>query len=472
MLIYNFGYAMELIQDDLVKMMFWVRVQNLGIHLIGPSWLLFVLSLSGNERWIKPNRVAILYAMAFPFLITSQTLGGANLFHTNPRVNFSGGFPTFDYDRTWLNYLALAYYSLCIFSSIVLFTQMFFRFPHSFRSQIAIFGVASLLPWIGGSLYIFEITPANIDTTPLTLTLSLLIFLVGFYHFGMLDVLPLARDIIFEGMSEAALVLDHQNRILDFNTRLGRIFKEIKLSDVGTSAKELFKEYPALVRFMDDEVGEKMEFSITTENKESFYEAKRSNLFRVGHANAIGKAIILHDITPLKELMKKLEVLATIDSLTQIYNRYSFQELAEAEIYRVERYGGELSLIILDLDHFKLINDQYGHPAGDATLVHVAQLCRRLSRQSDLIARLGGEEFAILLPETSLLDAICAAEKLRAALEQTPVEYEGQRFSVTASFGVSSWKPPERSTFLDLLKAADRALYVAKQDGRNQVWAK
>ncbi|MCX8062668.1 MAG: GGDEF domain-containing protein, partial [Anaerolineales bacterium] len=129
------------------------------------------------------------------------------------------------------------------------------------------------------------------------------------------------------------------------------------------------------------------------------------------------------------------------------------------------------SLIIFDLDNFKRVNDLYGHAAGDAALVHIGQLCRRLTRQSDIIARLGGEEFAVLLPETPLQAAICVAEKLRVAFEQNPVEYEGQRFTVTASFGVSSYKFSERSGFEALLNAADRALYRAKEAGRNRVWA-
>lgn len=218
--IYSLGYAMELLQDTLAEMMFWVRFEHWGIQLLAPTWLLFVITLSGNERWITPARVAVLYGIAILFLISSQTLGGANLFHANPRVDTSGNFPTFQYDRTGINYLALAFYSLCIFFSIVLFTQQYFRLPAPFRAQIIISWIALILPWIGGTLYIMEVTPHYLDTTPLTLSISILIFTLGFFRFGTLDIVPLARDVIFEGMSEAALVLDHQNRVLDFNPRL------------------------------------------------------------------------------------------------------------------------------------------------------------------------------------------------------------------------------------------------------------
>lgn len=471
LLIYNLGYAIELLQDTLFEMMFWVRFENWGIQLLAPTWLLFVLSLSGNERWITSKRAAILYGIAISLLITSQTLGGANLFHLNPRVDTSGGFPTFQYDRTWINYLALAYYSLCIFSSIVLFTQMLFRLPSPFRSQIIIFGIASLLPWVGGTLYILEITPHYLDTTPFTLTLSILIFTVGFFRFGTLDIVPLARDLIFEGMSDAALVLDYQNRVLDFNPRLKEILPEANTTIIGKPAKAVFQLYPTLVEMIVSDSVEPIEFAVTNREGQFTYQAKQSPLYKIGQLHPIGKIIMLHDITPLKELMKKLEILATTDSLTQLCNRHHFQELARLELYRVERYGGDLSLITFDLDNFKTVNDRYGHAAGDATLIHIAQLCRRLTRQSDIVARLGGEEFAILLPQTPLRAAICSAEKLRLAFEQHAVEYEGQSFTVTASFGVSSRSLPERGSYDELLRAADRALYRAKEAGRNRVWA-
>lgn len=471
LLIYNLGYAMELLQDDLDRMMFWVRFEHWGIQLLGPTWLMFVLILSGNEHLITPRRVALLYGMAVPFLVTSQTLGGANLFHQNPRIDSSGGFPTFQYDRTLINYLALIYYSLCILAGIVLFTQMYFRSSPSFRPQIGIFWIASFLPWVGGALYILELTPHFIDTTPLTLTISISIFILGFFRFGTLDIIPLARDRIFEGMNEAALVLDYQNRVLDLNPALRQILPEAKSTVIGKPVQEVFQAYPTFVEMIESERIGPVEFSITNGESQLTYQTRLSPLYKKGQTEPIGKVIILHDITPMKELMRKLEILATTDGLTQLCNRHHFQELAQLEFYRVERYGGELSLITFDLDHFKVVNDRYGHAAGDATLVHIAQLCKRLTRQSDIVARLGGEEFAILLPQTSLQSAICSAEKLRLAFEQNPVEFEGGRFIVTASFGVSNRKLPERGNFADLLRAADRALYRAKEAGRNQVWA-
>ncbi|MCS6908944.1 MAG: diguanylate cyclase [Anaerolineales bacterium] len=469
--IYNFGYAMELLQSSLDGMMFWLRFEHWGIQWLGPTWLLFVLALSGNERWITLARGTVLYGIAAFFLATTQTLGGSNLFHQNPRLNTGGDFPTFTYDRTWVTYLALSYYSLCVFLTLFLFTRTFLRLPSPFHAQVVLFWIVSLLPWLGGGLYVLGVTPHSIDPTPLTLTVSLLLFTLGIFRFGTLDLIPLARDVIFEGMSEAALVLDHKNRVLDFNLRLKAIVKEATPGIIGRPVQEVLQDHPALVEMIEKDLAGSVEFSVTDENRLFTYEAKQSPLYKIGQSQSVGKILILHDITPLKELVRKLEVLATTDSLTQLYNRRYFRELALLEFSRAERYGEELSLMIFDLDHFKLVNDRYGHGAGDAALVQVAQLCRRLTRQSDILARVGGEEFAALLPETSLQAAIQVAERLRVAFEQNPIEYEGKRFFVTASFGVSHRCLPERGDLEQLFSAADRALFQAKEAGRNRVWA-
>lgn len=164
------------------------------------------------------------------------------------------------------------------------------------------------------------------------------------------------------------------------------------------------------------------------------------------------------------------ERVARSDPLTALNNRRAFFELAERDLRRSLRYEFSVALILLDLDHFKAINDEHGHPAGDAVLVHLADTLIRTMREVDVIGRLGGEEFAILMPDTSLEAALQAAERLRQAIELQSVEYEARRVAITASFGVSVYLG-ETDTVHDLFTRADRALYLAKRLGRNRVEA-
>lgn len=168
----------------------------------------------------------------------------------------------------------------------------------------------------------------------------------------------------------------------------------------------------------------------------------------------------------LQAANRELERLATLDHLTGCANRRHFYELAEAELARSRRYGRSMGLLIMDVDHFKAINDRFGHAAGDAVLRTLAEALREALRELDVLGRIGGEEFAVLLPETPRHEAISIAERLRRSLGALRIEYEGNELGLTASFGVTAREPGDIR--LDpVMRRADRALYEAKAAGRN-----
>jgi len=178
---------------------------------------------------------------------------------------------------------------------------------------------------------------------------------------------------------------------------------------------------------------------------------------------------VVRDITERKRFEHELERQAHYDFLTNVYNRRHFMQLADNELARSMRYDSVLSLLMLDIDYFKNINDSQGHKAGDIALQKLAEICRHTLRQVDIIGRLGGEEFAILLPETALAEAQETAERLRLAIAQLEVSLDnGLPFHFTVSIGVTA--PTSRHENLDtLLNQADQALYAAKHGGRNKV---
>jgi diguanylate cyclase (GGDEF)-like protein len=168
-------------------------------------------------------------------------------------------------------------------------------------------------------------------------------------------------------------------------------------------------------------------------------------------------------------LFKQVQNQAMTDSLTALYNHGAFKERLDREIKLAERNGDRVSLILLDLDHLKRINDTYGHRAGDECLKHVAEVMKRTVRDVDICARYGGEEFVVILPQCSRENALEVAERLREAISSSPVKRLGQRVDqVTASVGVSTYPAPAR-TGDELIEMADRAMYLAKSAGRNRV---
>ena len=180
-------------------------------------------------------------------------------------------------------------------------------------------------------------------------------------------------------------------------------------------------------------------------------------------------AVISHaNITERKLLELELVRLAETDALTGLPNRRYFLETANLEVERVRRFGTVASLIMIDLDLFKAVNDTYGHAAGDEALRCLASIGRRSLRQIDMVARLGGEEFVVILPGTSEVGAVAAAEKLRRAISKTSVSAGARQFNISASFGVAQVRADDRDVEACLARA-DTALYAAKQTGRNCV---
>lgn len=170
----------------------------------------------------------------------------------------------------------------------------------------------------------------------------------------------------------------------------------------------------------------------------------------------------------LKAAKEQAETLARRDELTGLNNRRAFFHDGEQVLNQAKRYGHPFSLIMLDVDHFKQVNDTYGHAGGDDVLETLADILRKQAREVDILGRLGGEEFALILPETTLPDAIAMAERLRTEIENTTVSSTKSEILITASFGLSALTS-QQTSLEDLVNEADDALYQAKRKGRNTV---
>ena len=174
----------------------------------------------------------------------------------------------------------------------------------------------------------------------------------------------------------------------------------------------------------------------------------------------------------LEQLNRRLEVLSNTDQLTQLFNRRYFEQVFAAEWERCRRYRHSLSVLLIDIDHFKKVNDEYGHPAGDACLVEVSKKMNNMMRcPTDIVARFGGEEFCVLLPETDVDGASVVAERLRSEVSNVNIRAENTDFQVTISVGVSCLIPGDSDRKEEMLSNADKALYLSKSKGRNRVTA-
>lgn len=171
----------------------------------------------------------------------------------------------------------------------------------------------------------------------------------------------------------------------------------------------------------------------------------------------------------LKKSNEMLKELSNTDPLTQLFNRRYMMEVLDREIQRTARKGSPISILIMDIDHFKKVNDTYGHQFGDVVLVKIANIIKNHLRTYDVAARYGGEEFVAILPETPLMEAMAVAERIRIATQQTTFPNKLQSLKVTISIGAATFTIPELDSVDDLIRIADEALYRAKSEGRNRV---
>lgn len=168
----------------------------------------------------------------------------------------------------------------------------------------------------------------------------------------------------------------------------------------------------------------------------------------------------------LERSNQELLQLASTDALTHVYNRRHFFTQSNAEFARAKRYNRELSIIMLDIDEFKSVNDRYGHAAGDMALISLSECCSKVVRESDIVGRLGGEEFAVCCPEADLAGAKAIAERIRSACEETLLHFQGENFCTTVSLGVTGMQETDESVE-GIMQRADKLLYQAKDAGRN-----
>ena len=171
----------------------------------------------------------------------------------------------------------------------------------------------------------------------------------------------------------------------------------------------------------------------------------------------------------LRTAQRKISEMATLDELTGLYNRRYFMEALERERARAKRHGKDLSLCMMDLDLFKRVNDKLGHTAGDLVLADMGRIIREWSRQTDLPCRYGGEEFAVILPETALEGARVACERLRRMVGKNQVQWRTGPIQITISIGITQNRTGVKDSIRKLIDRADEALYRAKEAGRNRV---
>jgi diguanylate cyclase (GGDEF)-like protein len=522
--IYALSYGVELNNAELPGMMWAVRAEYLGVTCIPALWLSLVFYYTGREKWVRPWRTYLLWVIPLIVLVAVYTNDLHHQFYTSISINQDGPFPMLNAGHGPVYWLHMAYSFVAFFGAAILLTRHLTS-PHVlYRKQVVTLLIASLLTIVAVTLQIAGVTPIpGLDIIPFAMTCSGVILTWGVYNFRIIDVTPTARDVLFENLVDGVLVLDERDRLVDMNPKASRILA-LPPTAVGSPVLQILPE-PVRVIYAGLNP-DATNFDLALKNcNECHYEV---SIFPFKHRSRQpdGRVMIFHDTTQywhaqqaleashakleqhaheldegrqaafnlmldaqsaraeaeqayvqlqaqmdeIQTLQAQLREQAIRDPLTTCFNRRYLDETLEREFRRARREGYPICLAMADIDHFKKVNDTYGHPAGDQVLKMLGKLLRGCTRAGDIVCRYGGEEFLMMLPNIKEADALQRADEWRLAFQAIKVKYGEHTLQATISIGVACF-PAHGQTKEEVLEGADQALYRAKQAGRNRVCA-
>ncbi|MCE5257253.1 MAG: diguanylate cyclase [Spirochaetaceae bacterium] len=461
-MIYVIGYGREIGSHSVEEVKFWLKFEYFGISFITTLWFIITYKIHYGR---VPSFSALLALFVVPVLTVffSSTNDYLHFYYKSVTAINVGQLMIAQLDKGPWYYVFTVYSNAIFLFSLVINARHLKVVGFHVRTRVFWMTIGSLFATIVEIIYLFGFSPYNIDLTPFGFLGAALCQGVAIFNFDFLKSDDLVKDVVFANIKEGLLILDADNRISDFNKTTQQIYPWLNVECIGKKITN-FEDGQKLCEF--DE--QKSEIGVACGTKHRFFDIRMTEL--IDNGKMIGKVYLFKDVTSMRRIMHKLYRYANYDTLTRIFNRRRFFDDCEKEISRCIRYEKMISLIMIDLDHFKRVNDQYGHQAGDKVLYEVAQVMRKRLRRSDILGRYGGEEFGIMLVETEPQNGQIVADDIRKSIESLTIVYKDIPIKITASVGLAASDGKSAGLSLErLLNSADKALYQAKEEGGNMV---
>lgn len=457
--VWSLSYAVELMIPGQDAKLIASNVAFMAIAALPVAWFSMVMGFTGQGKKLSRLLPYLVVIPVITILIT-WTNPWHHLFKQQVYMNFEGAFPVLKSDYgPWFWVHTIYTYSLFALAASLLIGLMA-RTSRRYISQPLTLLIGMLIPMAWNVVYITNIVPyRRLDLTPYLYSVSGIVFWIGLVYARLFDVLPVARDVVMDAMRDVVIVVDYQDRVLDLNQAARTVFDWHADDDlISHPFDQVFARWPMVLRLLRSKGSNTVELVIPREQRQYYYQVSLAPL-QDSQGSPLGRMLMMHDITDRKHMEEELRRLSVTDPLTELSNRRKFFNVLESEFIRARRYRSGYCLIMLDLDHYKSINDRFSHMVGDEALKLAANAISNTARQTDLAARYGGDEFVLLLPNTQIEGALQLAERLRVAINQCQLSV-GE--SLTASAGVAVYDPGDKSSE-DLLARVDRALYQAKE---------
>lgn len=467
--IYLFGYLMIINNNNLQELIFWNKIQYLGLPFISVLWLIVALLYTKTVSTLSKRLVILLFLVPVITFFIRLTNDWHHLFYTCYGVKELSGYYYLYRERGWWYYVNISYTTLCLLLTIIICYLGYLKDKACYiKPHFLVFLLASLIPFIGIVVLLFTYQEWNIDYAALILPVSLMIIIYGILKYDFLEIRTLARDTIFENNLDGMVILGSGQWIIDYNKAAEKFFTALNISLDHYPIQHVLSRKPELLDIFAST--DTRDFSLIMDGERRFFKIDTVPLGDSYDGNSRMLKTI-RDVTEERKIRRELELLATTDFLSGLYNRAEFMNLAQKEFARAQRHNGELSLLMMDLDCFKTINDTFGHLAGDEVIREMGRIIRAVFRENGIAGRIGGDEFAVILKNTPLQEAKKMALQFQQTVAAKKVIYEKQEITLTVSVGVAAvgGAPDDSSNIEDMLKKADDALYKAKAEGRNCV---
>jgi len=459
----------DLLSSSLQDKIICANLQFISYAFLPVFWLWLVLLYLGYSRRFEIIKMLLLMVIPLATVVLAWTNDYHYLIRTNIFLEEINGFSFIasGYGPWFWVHVAYSYGLNLITILLLIVSSIQGKKPKRRQSISLLAGIMiTLLANLSYILYDFLFPKSGIpDYTPIAFGCSAIIIGVSILRDKLFNLAPIAREELFDTMNTGVIVLDELDRIVDMNRAASNIFGVEGKNVLRQSIKKLLVDWRE--RVYSKETGEhlKWEMNMEVDGEQYCYELDLSNLFDRKH-NLIGRLVVLYDITERKRSEELLSYTANHDSLTGLVNRQHFKEISEFILKPDGEIPALCALLYLDLDNFKQVNDLYGHEVGDALLQETAVKMKEVLREKDTAARIGGDEFAILLADLkSEEEALQIAERLLHSFGE-PVKINGISLKVTLSIGISFY-PSDAQEIDALIKKADIAMYWVKNKGRN-----
>lgn len=482
-IVWSVSYGLQLSPIYHPDPMFWTRIAYFGVTIGTAAFLVFVLQFTDHGERVTTR---LLTALAIEPALFMAAIYTNDYHHLVVNADYKAGAAFTPGIAFWLH----TFYSYSVLvAGGVLLTRRVIQTTSIYRKQALVLLLGLGVIATANALSIAHVNPGPvIDFTPVGFAIAGLLDFFALFRYRMLDLVPIARDAVVERMKDGLLVLDTENRVVDINPAAQTLLGVDAAAALGQHAADLLATHGNLGARWNELPADFHEEIAFDQSGRRYVDLQITALH--DHRNSRkGRVVVLREITDVKRieaelreansrlrqklaeiqsLQTKLTEQAIRDPLTKLYNRRFLQETLTRELAQAMRTQKPLSVVIIDLDHFKRINDAHGHYAGDRLLEALGDLLRSYTRGSDVACRYGGEEFVIVMPGAPLDVAAERADELRRAFAALRTSAGTTSFSATFSAGVASY-PQNGETTDQLLDAADQAMYAAKGAGRNCV---